>query len=156
MFRFTIPLYVLLYIINQIESSGDGNIHLLEDEIAVAMKACVLPTKSNQKLKRSTDYNYRYKKRGGGGIDNTEKTSNLYDHERRNTSDLGDEISVLNGTDYDYEGYGSGDAGEKLLESVPRQAGSGTNATRVKRGDPLVAKPDGDQVVKLFRNLFFC
>ncbi|VVD04425.1 unnamed protein product [Leptidea sinapis] len=79
--------------------------------------------------------------------------SNQYSHERRNLSDS-NQIHVLNGTDYDYVGFGAGDVGEKYLKTIPRPAlGYNKNTTdsnislyRSKRSDNLMGTVDSDQV----------
>nr|ALS03867.1 odorant-binding protein 19 [Ectropis obliqua] len=71
-----------------------------------------------------------------------------------------DQISVINSTDYDYDGYGSGSMGEKFVNSMPKAAdgryypyANGTNRTR--RSEPLFSKPDNEQCLSqcVFANL---
>lgn len=119
-------------------SSNEGNIHLLEEDIASAIKACTnddINENANQRPKRYVLSNHSPR------IDGTSQETNLYGHERRNTNDTNEKIHVLNATDYDYGGYGEGNRGEKLVNEVPRNA---TN--RTKRSEPLINKPDTDQV----------
>lgn len=122
-----------------VASSGEGNLHLLEEEIANAMRACTTPGKDNSsRQQRSAQYNsddnqYPVQPRIDG---NDQQELNQYNHERRNTSDIKDQMHVLNATDYDYEGYSNGGAasgGEKLVNSVARPA----IGNRTKRSDPL-------------------
>lgn len=136
--------------------SGEGNIRLLEDEVAVALKACSYPedtisTKdpvSKERQRRSDDV-YDDSPR----IDDNMKQGNQYSHERRNTDDSQDQLQVINATDFDYDGYGSGNMGEKLLKSVPRPAvrnnSSMNNTTRKRRSEPLLNKPESDQVLMI-------
>ncbi|XP_053614362.1 uncharacterized protein LOC128677493 [Plodia interpunctella] len=143
-----------------VSSVGDGNIRLLEDEVATALKACVLPgeeARGGNRHRRSEDY---------PRIDNTKQT-NQYSHERRNASDMREQnILVLNATDYDYGGYGSGNGGEKLVTSAPRLAGAvisnasadingDYSSNRTRRSEPLINKPDADQCLSqcVFANL---
>lgn len=136
---------------NLVASSGEGNLHILENEVATAMRACITPVKdSSSRQKRSSQYSnnsqYTVQPRIDGG---NQQELNQYSHERRNTSDMKDQIHVLNATDYDYESYSNGGAasgGEKLVNSVARPAASAANTNRTRRSDPLVAKPDSDQV----------
>lgn len=129
-------------------SSGDGNIRLLEEEVAAALKSCSLgdnPSIQTQKQKRSADDLPRFDESVG---------SNQYSHERRNVTDGHDQMSVFNATDYDYEGYGSGNRGEKLMKTMPRPAEGGSypdvdaneSVNRTRRSEPLVNKADSDQV----------
>ena len=135
--------------------SGEGNIKLLEDEVAVALKACtypddtVLPKEpvSKERQRRSDDESYD----GSPRIDSNMKGGQRYSHERRNNNDSGDQMSIINATDYDYEGYGTGSMGEKLLTSIPRPAAvnnniNNNNTSRTRRSEPLLNKPDTDQV----------
>lgn len=132
-----------------VTSSGDGNIHLLEEEIAGAIHSCNLPGKESRQ-RRSDEYGYDYDRTPR--IDgNNKQDANQYGHERRNTSDLRDQIHVLNATDYDYTGYGAGNVGEKYVNTIPRPANGGvysndTSNNRTRRSEPLLSKDDSDQV----------
>ncbi|XP_026729555.1 uncharacterized protein LOC113495140 isoform X2 [Trichoplusia ni] len=143
--------------------AGEGNIRLLEDEIAIALKACSFPDDTISKepvakarQRRSDDTNDDSPR-----IDDTTKEGSRYSHERRKSNDSGDEMQVINATENDYDGYGSGNMGEKLLTSVPRPASSSgensmnVNSNRTKRSEPLVNKPDTDQCLSqcVFANL---
>ncbi|XP_026763447.1 uncharacterized protein LOC113521959 [Galleria mellonella] len=140
--------------------AGEGNIHLLEEEVAAALKSCYAPkveqNTNNQRQRRSEDY---------PRLDSP-RNINQYGHEIRNTSDLREQnISVLNATDYDYGGYGTGSGGEKLVTSAPRAAGRNiSNETtssnsitnnRTRRSDSLLNKADVDQCLSqcVFANL---
>lgn len=65
-----------------------------------------------------------------------------------------DQIHVLNATDFDYAGYGAGNAGEKFVNTVPRPANGGSyvdtsynnTLNRTKRNEPLFDRDTGDQV----------
>lgn len=140
---------LLIFLPELVSSAGEGNIQLLENEVAVAIKACLVPNgdpnASNNRQRRSEDYSR---------IDSTRQT-NQYGHERRNISDFREQnISILNATDYDYSGYSNGSGGEKLLTSVPHPARHySTNASmdnsitnRTKRSELLLANSDSDQV----------
>lgn len=106
--------------------------------------------------RRSDEYNYGDDQRGDKSprIDG-KPDPNQYGHERRNTSDIKDQIHVLNATDFNYEGYGAGNSGEKYVNSIPRPANGGSyndtnyNRTmnRTKRNEPLLNKDDGDKVL---------
>ncbi|KAJ8717297.1 hypothetical protein PYW08_005696 [Mythimna loreyi] len=155
-----LPTVLLALLPAWVASSGEGNIKLLENEVAVALKACTYPegtvTKdpaSKERQRRSDDYD------GSPRIDNNMKDGNRYSHEKRNTNDSGDQMVTLNATDYDYEGYGTGNMGEKLLTSVPRPASphfhnNNNNTSRTRRSEPLL-KPDSDQCLSqcVFANL---
>nr|QCF41922.1 odorant binding protein [Athetis dissimilis] len=144
--------------------SGEGNIKLLEDEVAVALKSCTYPDDtvvskepvSKERQRRGSDDTYD----GSPRIDNNMREGNRYSHERRNTSNSGDQIQVFNATDYDYEGYGTGSNGEKLLTSVPRPASPSNNVnynntSRTRRSEQLLNKQDLDQCLSqcVFANL---
>ncbi|CAB3234924.1 unnamed protein product [Arctia plantaginis] len=135
--------------------SGEGNIRILEDEIAVALRACTYPNdNTNQK-----EVNKKRQRRSENlddvspKIDDNTKQFNHYNQEKRN-SDRRDQIHVLHATDYNNEGYGSGNVGERLLTSVPKSAISGSgnghrsaaNTDKTKRSDPLLNTADTDQV----------
>lgn len=127
-------------------SSNEGNLHLLEEDIASAIKTCTndnIIENAKQRPKRYIYYNHSPR------IDGTSQETNLYGHERRNTNDTNEKIHVLNATVYDYGGYGEGNKGEKLVHEVPRNA---TN--RTKRSEPLINKPDTDQVCILSNYLY--
>lgn len=120
--------------------SGDGNIRILEDEIAVALKACTYPndnTKQKEVIKerprRSESLDDVSAK-----IDDETKQINQYNQEKRHSGSR-EQIHVLNATDHDYEGYGSGNMGERL-------GNRSTNTNKTKRSDPLLYKADTDQV----------
>ncbi|XP_028174929.1 uncharacterized protein LOC114363418 isoform X1 [Ostrinia furnacalis] len=150
-----IAVVILSLVPALVRCSGEGNIKLLEEDVTTAMKACAVPgdvakDAANQRQRRSEDY---------PRIDNGSYGQNLYAHERRNISDLRDQMYVLNATDYDYGGYGAGSEGEKFLTTVPRPAGrdynSSYNENRTKRSEPLLNKPDTDQCLSqcIFANL---
>ncbi|KAJ8717948.1 hypothetical protein PYW07_005878 [Mythimna separata] len=157
-----VPTVLLALLPAWVASSGEGNIKLLENEVAIALKACTYPEEttaskdvSKERQRRSDDYD------GSPRIDNNMKEGNRYSHERRN-NDSGDQMMVLNATDYDYEGYGTGNMGEKLLTSVPRPASpnlhnniNNNNTSRTRRSEPLLNKPDSDQCLSqcVFANL---
>lgn len=130
-----------------VASSGEGNLHLLEEEVASAMRVCTTPDKnSHGRHHRSAQYSDENQYPTHPRIDgNSQPEPNQYAQARRNTSDTKDQMHVLNATDYDYEGYSNGGAasgGEKLVNSVARPG----ITKRTRRSDPLVAKPDSDQV----------
>nr|ALT31636.1 odorant-binding protein 6 [Cnaphalocrocis medinalis] len=126
-----------------VKCSGEGNIRLLEEEVANAMNACVQPADKKeaappQRQRRSEDY---------PRIDNNDSSSqNMYSHERRNTSDLQDTY-VLNGSDYDW-GYGDN-------RQARDRNSSEVYGNRTKRSEPLLNKPDSDQCLSqcIFANL---
>ncbi|XP_037962331.2 uncharacterized protein LOC105392919 [Plutella xylostella] len=145
---------VLLVLPALVTASGEGNIHLLDDEVAVAMRACTTPSSGGKDAKVSARQQrsaYQYDSQYGDAtprIDgNAQQDVNMYSHERRNTSDVKEQMQVLNATDYDYDGYS---AGEKLANTVPRPAGN-----RTRRSEPLFGKPDSDLCLSqcIFANL---
>ncbi|XP_050352482.1 uncharacterized protein LOC126774875 isoform X2 [Nymphalis io] len=142
-----------------VSCAGDGNIHLMEEDVAAALNSCTqIHDKENSKdigkRHRRFDidsYNYQIPR-----IDaNTKEDVNPYVHPRRNTDSLV-QMHVLNGSDYDYTGYGTGDEGEKFSNSVPRPVmhnnyesndnHSNAENHRVKRDEMLINKHDKDQV----------
>uniref|UniRef100_A0A2A4JMW8 Uncharacterized protein n=1 Tax=Heliothis virescens TaxID=7102 RepID=A0A2A4JMW8_HELVI len=146
-----------------VSCAGEGNIKLLEDEVAVALKSCSYPDdipSSKESVakdrQRRSDNSYD----GSPRIDDNMKQGSRYSHERRNTSDIGDQlqVQVINATSDDYDGYGSGDMGEKLLTSKPRPASATNKANmrnnRTRRSEPLL-KPETDQCLSqcVFANL---
>ncbi|XP_035435754.2 odorant-binding protein 59a [Spodoptera frugiperda] len=146
-----------------VAGAGEGNIKLLEDEVAVALKSCTYPDDitnskepaSKERQRRSED-SYDASPR----IDDNVKEGNRYSHERRISNDSGDQLMVINATDDDYSGYGSGNMGEKLLTSVPRPASPNNNinknnTSRTRRNEPLLNRPDSDQCLSqcVFANL---
>ncbi|XP_072942925.1 uncharacterized protein [Epargyreus clarus] len=143
-------------------SSGEGNIHLLEDEVATALRACSyneseVPKRNNgnNRQRRSDDYNSQY----GYQVPRIDKAKqnndlNIYDHERRNSS----EIYVLNGTENDIPRVGS-NMSVKYVRSATIPNGStynnNGNWTRNKRSNSLIDKSDQDQCLSqcVFANL---
>lgn len=132
-------------------SSGDGNILLLEDEVAIALKTCSEgenPSRDTQKQKRSADA-------GSPRIDGGNSQGlNQYSHERRNMTGERDQMFVINATDYDYD-YGSGNGGENVVISMAKAADEGSypnvdpngnTLNRTRRSEPLLNKEDNDQV----------
>ena len=137
--------------------SGEGNIHLLEEEVASALKSCLqiqdIYGKESVKRQRRADV-YSNNERTPR-IDNTNKEINPYNHVRRNDS-FQNKIHVLNDTDYDYLGFKSGDGDEKYIKSVPKPALNNANKKhvngsnkRIRRNEPLLSKDDNDQVTRL-------
>lgn len=112
---------------------NEGNIHLLEDEISDALRSCSLNRPNRQR--RSSEYSH---------IDGKQAT-NVYYHERR---DQGNRIHVLNGTDYDYMGYGGGDVGEKYIKTKPQPALKYNNNSKdiLYRNKRQFLTKDSDQV----------
>ncbi|XP_045501581.1 uncharacterized protein LOC123698845 [Colias croceus] len=144
-----------------VSCTGEGNIHLMEEDIEEAIRSCSINTerfKNNKYGKRSRRSNNESYPR----IDsNMKQESNIYDHERRNTTER-NQIHVLNGTDYDYLGYGAGDKGEKLIKTIPRPAlGKNYNSSndirsyRNKRSESFLGTDDSDQCLSqcVFANL---
>lgn len=153
---FTLPILSLC--------SGEGNIHLLEEEVAAALKSCSQVHdkehgKNNYKRqKRSELISYQY---NTPRIDaNNKQEVNPYNHVRRNNSFL-NQIYILNDTDYDYSGYNVGSNGEKFIKSVPKPALGNVNITnnnntgykKIKRNDPLLSK-DNAKVLYYEGNYF--
>ncbi|KAJ2948433.1 hypothetical protein O0L34_g7677 [Tuta absoluta] len=147
-----------------VTSSGDGNIKLLGEEVDAAIKACTVPNREGDGGRQRRSENYGYDEQYGDAsprIDGNTKTDlNQYSHERRNTSDMKEQIHVLNATDYDYGGYGAGNQGEKFVNSAPKPAGGGsynesTSVNRTRRNEPLLNKGDNDQCLSqcVFANL---
>lgn len=150
-------LFVVLTLPTLALCSGDGNIHLLEEEIAAALKSCLqiqeIYSKENiKRLRRAAD-TFSSKHRSPR-IDDTNQEINPYNHVRRNDS-FENQIYILNDTDYDYMGYKEGDKGEKFIKNVPKHALNKTNKNynnasnkRVRRNEPLLSKYDSDQVTQ--------
>lgn len=152
-----LAILVLLPVLATSSSDVSGNIHLLEEEVATAIKSC---TGDGNRQRRSDEYGNEdpYMDRTPRIDGNNRQHTNQYNHERRNTSQTRDQIHVLNATDYDYGGYGAGNAGERYVNSVPRPAlGSNynnetsarsveTGINRTRRSDPLVDKSNSAQV----------
>ncbi|XP_059060829.1 odorant-binding protein 59a-like [Achroia grisella] len=153
---------LLIFLPCFVSCAGEGNIWLLEEEVATALKYCFTPREehntNNQRQRRSENYSRL----------DSPRQINQYGHEIRNTSDLREQnISVLNATDYDYGGYGTGSGGEKLVTSAPRIASKNlsnetingntgnTISNRTKRSDTLLNKADSDQCLSqcVFANL---
>nr|AVZ44709.1 odorant binding protein 16 [Grapholita molesta] len=146
-----------------ISCTGDGNIRILEEEIAEALRSCLVPGNASKETRqrRSEEYGYdeQYTDRTPRIDNNSKPETNQYGHERRNTS-MREQIHVLNATDFDYGGYGAGNGGEKLVNTVPRPAINGeynnmTAANRTRRSEPLLNKIDSDQCLSqcVFANL---
>ncbi|XP_022128532.2 odorant-binding protein 59a-like [Pieris rapae] len=106
MFAITLTLVIPLVL-----CANEGNIHLLEEEISEALRSCSLEVPKTRQ-RRSNNYTR---------IDGNKENHNQYYHERRNNSQE-NRIHVLNGTDYDYLGFGAGDVGEKYIKTLPRPA----------------------------------
>ncbi|CAK1552506.1 unnamed protein product [Leptosia nina] len=142
-------LTLLLSIPILVICTNDGNIHLLEEEIASAIHSCSLDIPKTRQ-RRSEE----------SRIDgNTRQDTNQYYHERRSGQN---QMHVLNGTDYDYMGYGEGDVGEKFIKTLPRPAlsNNGTNNSdnalyRNKRSNSLIRQSGTDQCLSqcVFANL---
>ncbi|XP_038211304.1 uncharacterized protein LOC119831833 [Zerene cesonia] len=158
-------LFVLVPLLTTLVAcTGEGNIHLMEEEIEDAIRSCSINierfrnSKNLNRSRRSYNNIESYPR-----IDsNTKQETNIYDHERRNATER-NQIYVLNGTDYDYLGYGAGDAGEKLIKTIPRPAlgnGSYNNSHRIrfnrnKRSEYFLGTDDSDQCLSqcVFANL---
>nr|XP_026494502.1 uncharacterized protein LOC113399566 [Vanessa tameamea] len=151
-----------------VSCAGDGNIHLMEEDVAAAINSCnhihdKEYSKDSGKRQRRFDvdsYNYQIPR-----IDaNTKEDINPYVHTRRNTNTLA-QMHVSNGSDYDYTGYGAGNEEEKFVNSIPRPVKqnkykingnhSNTQNERVKRNEMLINKNDNDQCLSqcVFANL---
>ncbi|CAH0401219.1 unnamed protein product [Chilo suppressalis] len=160
----TIVFVVLSLLPVLVRCSGDGNIRLLENEVEEALKSCtLLPDDSlkdnNARQRRSNEYTR---------IDFNDSTigQNQYGHEKRNSTDMKEQMYVLNATygnnDYEYGNAGIGNSnGEKFVSSAPRLAAGGDynktqmNANRTRRSEPLLNRPDTDQCLSqcIFANL---
>ncbi|XP_046970343.1 uncharacterized protein LOC124537514 [Vanessa cardui] len=150
-----------------VSCSGDGNIHLMEEDVAAAINSCnhiydKEYSKDSGKRQRRFDtdsYNNQIPR-----IDaNTNEDVNPYVHTRRNSNTFS-QMHVFNGSDNNYTGYGAGNVGEKFVNSIPRPAirkyknnGNHSNAQndRVKRNEMLINKNDNDQCLSqcVFANL---
>lgn len=129
--------------------AGEGNIRLLQEEVAAVLKFCAesdVTLPQVQREKRFADDAPRID-------DNTKPESNPYSHERRNVTDMKDQTMVLNATNSDYDGYGSGNMGEMFVNSVPKMAAGGNypdvnmdGSNRTRRSEPLLNKPENEQV----------
>ncbi|CAG9795795.1 unnamed protein product [Diatraea saccharalis] len=131
--------------------SGEGNIRLLEAEVATALKTCTLTNDDlkdnnvNQRQRRSENYSRI-------DLNDTTIALNQYADEKRNSSDMKEQMYILNATE-NYKGsYNDYNNGEKYVSSIPRPAAGGVynkthdNANRTRRNEPLLNKQDTDQV----------
>nr|AII00994.1 odorant binding protein [Dendrolimus kikuchii] len=139
-----------------ISCSGDGNIRILEDEIANALRVCTVSTNegfANQRQRRSTQDQYVSRPR----IDDSLKTeTNQYGHEKRDINNTRDQIYVINSNDYGYEGYNTPDTATKQFTAVtPSVLSVNASMNRTRRNDPLLNKGDSDQCLSqcVFANL---
>ncbi|GBP07892.1 hypothetical protein EVAR_78056_1 [Eumeta japonica] len=107
-----LPLAYHRFVIT-VEASGDGNIRLLEDEIAAALEKC---SASPKRTRQRRSGHARRPTRIDG---EDPRDDRMYGHVRRSTNDTRDKIQVLNATDYDYEGYGTGRSGESFVMRPP-------------------------------------
>ncbi|XP_023942542.2 uncharacterized protein LOC112049039 [Bicyclus anynana] len=155
---------VLLLVLPVLAScSNDGNIHLLEEDIAIALRNCYLnhevkQTKEAKRQRRTSDDYEDPLPRIDSQIN---PEINQYDHERRNTTY---KMHVLNNSS-GYPDYGIRDGEEKLINLKPTSHGNKMhnastynryiNSTRVKRNEPLMNKDDNDQCLSqcVFANL---
>ncbi|CAH2089605.1 unnamed protein product [Euphydryas editha] len=158
-------LFILAIIVS---CTGDGNIHLLEEDVAEALRACSqISNKGHRKInqsrqRRSDKNNYNDKI---PRIDaNTKEDVNPYSHSRRNTDTLY-QMHTFNGSNYNNTGYEVGIKERKFNNSLPRQIIRNNNVTRnihnytqnqrVKRHELLIRTNDYDQCLSqcVFANL---
>ncbi|XP_045777124.1 uncharacterized protein LOC123875379 [Maniola jurtina] len=156
-----VTMIILFMLPVLISCSSDGNIHLLEEDIAIALRNCHVNDKTdeNARQRRTSDTFNDPSPR----IDaNSKQEMNQYNHERRNTNSS--KMHVLNGSNNDYSDYGAGDGGEKFVNTIPRPALGSTNtypastyanSARIKRNEPLISKDDNEQCLSqcVFANL---
>ncbi|KAM3963370.1 uncharacterized protein ACR2FA_002741 [Aphomia sociella] len=157
---------LLIFLPALVSCAGEGNIHILEEEVAIALKACYTPNgnqNTSNRQRRSEDY---------PRLDG-QRQVNDYGHEIRNATDLRDQnILIRNSTD-EYGGNGTGSGGERYVTTTQRAAGKsysnestdgssingttmdGTTTNRTKRNEPLLNKADVDQCLSqcVFANL---
>nr|UDM59897.1 putative odorant binding protein 10 [Corcyra cephalonica] len=147
-----------------VSCGGEGNIHILEEEVAVALKACYTPNghqNTSHRQRRSEDY---------PRLD-SQRQINDYGHEIRNATDLREQNTLIRNTTDDYVGNKTG--AEKNGTTTPqRTAGKSysyettdstsidniteaTTINRTKRSEPLFNKDDSDQCLSqcVFANL---
>lgn len=138
---------------------GEGNFHLMEEEISNALQDCSqLNDKLNIKVniekrqRRHNDFRY-YAFR----IDaNSKQEINQYNHERRNTSTENDKNINVNDSGINFSRYPYGGIEEDLINSGNRQTIDDDRKSnlkqqrRSKRNEPLVSKDDVDKVTKSF------
>ncbi|XP_034835706.2 uncharacterized protein [Maniola hyperantus] len=154
-----VSMIILLFTLPVLIScSSDGNIHLLEEDIAVALRNCHVDVKAdkNARQRRTSDTVNDPSPR----IDaNSKQEMNQYNHERRNTNT---KMYVLNGSNSEYSDYGAGDSGEKFVNTIPRPAlgnsntnpATYTNSARIKRHEPLISKDNNECLSQcVFANL---
>nr|QLI62013.1 odorant-binding protein 10 [Streltzoviella insularis] len=149
-----------------VTSATEGNIHLLEDEIALALRACSYPDTNTNIVKgnedqRQTRYvrsSNRFYDEQSPKIDSGVKEDmNQYGHEKRNATDMRipKQIHVLNTTEYNYGCNDTERGGKRQTSSVtrPEFVNESANNTRVKRTEPLL--DDSDQCLSqcVFANL---
>ncbi|CAH2267010.1 jg6709 [Pararge aegeria aegeria] len=135
--------------------ASDGNIHLLEEDVAVALKTCYVNGEASDNTKRQRRTSENYDDPSPRIDAYTKQDANLYDHERRNTSSCYNQIHVLNGSNAERSDYWAGDGKERFVNTKPspatgsyynNQANNYTNSTRAKRNEPLLRKDDNEEV----------
>ncbi|KPJ05786.1 hypothetical protein RR46_02308 [Papilio xuthus] len=141
--------------------SSEGNIHLLEQEIGEAIKACIDNVSEESSIKRytrsnrNTSNNYQYHQ-----IENN-KNSNPYNHERRNTSDMMTPNNVSTITDNDLLAYDDQYGNENFNNTGRNNYGNfygnnnNTFKRRNKRNDHYLNNNEDDQCLShcVFANL---
>ncbi|XP_041984699.1 uncharacterized protein LOC121737173 [Aricia agestis] len=134
---------LLLLILPYCLCSGEGNIHLMEEDIAAALKSCRETVRKTRHTNRYSDSSPRI----DGGAER-----NQYNHERRNNT-FSDKINILNGS-YPEDGRAYDD---NFINHIPRPVhGHSYNASnyRAKRSESLFSK-ETDQCLSqcVFANL---
>ncbi|CAK1584436.1 unnamed protein product [Parnassius mnemosyne] len=155
----------LIFIPTLISCAGEGNIHLLEEEIAAAIRACT-PNDSKQ---HTSNTNRRSRRSNRAicddefrRIDSNTKSTNPYDHQRRNISDMMDQNQIINITSNDFISYENQNENENF-NSSSRSYDNSVNSTntnnsslnRNKRNEQLLEKSRTDECLSqcVFSNL---
>lgn len=145
----TISIVSVLSVLSFVSGSGDGNIHILKEEVSEALRSCSLEV--NQKDGNIKRYR-RYEENDNvpPRIDaNSKQDKNQYNHERRHLN-FSDQMDITNGSDVN----NLDDVGNKNLK-VSQAISNSYNKTnssiaRHRRNERLLGNDDADQVTITF------
>ncbi|CAG5048924.1 unnamed protein product [Parnassius apollo] len=156
---------LFLIIPTLISCASEGNIHLLEEEIAAAIRACT----PNDSVQNTSNTNHRSRRSNKATcddefrrIDSNTKFTNPYDHQRRNTSDMIEQKQIINITSIDFIGYENQSANENFNSSSQSYDNSvnstntnNSSLNRTKRNEHLLEKSRTDECLSqcVFSNL---
>lgn len=131
--------------------SNDGNIHLLEEEVADALRTCQINDRANQTVNRHRRTSNVYQDPSPRIDANSKQDTNQYDHERRNTSFVKTK-NGFNGSNFEYD-FEAADGEANYVYKIPKHAHRSDNAntsnydansTRTKRNEPLISKDSNE------------